>query len=159
MAEIKAFRWLGPGRLDIAKGKGGKYVIIPPYVPGICERKCNVKDPENIAALGQARIAQLIKDGMAEPINWSDAVSAYLRSDAKPQNIETGEGSPELPDVETIAERAQEISNLHDFVQEESAKLATDATNREASAALHKMGHTSVTPVSSGPLVGAGPLK
>lgn len=142
MAEIKAFRFLGPGVLHI-KRTDGRLAVIPPYEPGITEQKCIVKDPVNIESLGQPRIASLIAAGQAEQITWSDQLASFLHPDAKGFNPETGEGNPYVFDIEASEAHLQETHVFESAVQAQTAELAKNMSPAEKEAAameLRKIG-------------------
>jgi hypothetical protein len=89
MAEpkLRAFRWLGTRRAEGAVGvlqirrDDGRVVVVPPHIPGQIERECIVRDPTNLAALGAARIEELVKSGQAEYINLVDGALEMFRKD------------------------------------------------------------------------------
>lgn len=69
----------------------GRVVVIPRYSPGECERACIIRDPVNLAALGEARIADLVKVGSLEPVKWSDDLLSWLHADSPMVERDTAE--------------------------------------------------------------------
>jgi hypothetical protein len=131
MAEVKAFRWRGPGVLHIKGRPDGKLVVVPPYEPGEIEHACIVKDPVNIAALGQERVVSLIKAGSAEPITWVDGIKGFVREDAKE--------SLTLQDVQASEEQLQPTAEFEASVQKENLEKAATMTPADRAAAEHEL--------------------
>lgn len=71
------------GANEAAEAMGNtRIVIVPPYEPGVCERACVIRDPVNLAALGDFRIAALVKEGSLEPVKWSEDILSWLHADS-----------------------------------------------------------------------------
>jgi hypothetical protein len=144
MAEVKAFRWKGPGVLHITGRPDKKLVVVPPYEPGVIEHGCIVKDPVNIAALGQERIASLIKDGQAETVNWTEQVLGFVRPDAPAFDAaENPDGSLAIADAQASRDHLQATMELEDHISEQLRVTAATLSEREkeaANAALRKIG-------------------
>ena len=64
-----AIRWLGPGALHInLDPTGNERIVVQPYNPDLPIEKqlgCNIRKKENLAAIGEKRIAQFIAEGKA----------------------------------------------------------------------------------------------
>ena len=161
MAEVKAFRWKGPGVLHI-KRPDGKLEVVPPYSPGEIEKGCNVRDPVNIESLGQARIAALIASGHAEPIKWTDEIAAFLKNDPPPLDPETGQGSLAVSDAKSSEAALQETHKFETFVQKANDEKAKEMSPTERAAAEHdlrKVGMSGQVKIAQpGPLAGGGSL-
>ena len=161
MAEVKAFRWKGPGVLHI-KRPDGKLEVVPPYSPGEIEKGCNVRDPVNIEALGQARIAALIAAGQAEPIKWTDDIAAFIKNDPPPFDPKTNEGSVALSDAMSSEAALQESHKFGTFAAAAIAEHAKEMSPTEKAKAEHelrKMGGMEGARIApTGPLAGGGSL-
>jgi hypothetical protein len=161
MAEVKAFRWKGPGVLHI-KRPDGKLEVVPPYSPGEIEKGCNVRNPMNIEALGQERIASLIAAGQAEPIKWTDDIAAFLKNDPPPLDPETGVGSLAVSDVVSSEAELQKTHTFETFVQkanDEKAKEMSPTEKAQAEHELRKVGMSGQAKIAQpGPLAGGGSL-
>ena len=134
--EIKAFRWKGPGVLHISR-PDGKLKVIPPYTPGEIEHGCLVKDPVNVDALGQARIAALVAEGKAEVITWADNIAGFIRPDAKAAESTT------LADAQASEVQLQEVHSMDVHAEKQMAKAAeklSDSEKEKAAHDLRKMG-------------------
>ena len=107
--KLQAFRWRGPGALHIQRPTGER-IVVPAYKAGEIEKLCIVKDPENLAALGAARIAEFIKNSQAEAVNWVDNLANMIRDDS----------GPDLAD----AKQAQEIATESAAVSKSRADQA-----------------------------------
>lgn len=154
MADVKAFRWKGPGVLHITGRPDKKLVVVPPYEPGQIEHGCIVKDPVNIEALGQARIASLIAAGSAELVTWTDSLKGFVREDAKPQESLT------LMDAKTSEEALQPTVEFEKFVGDTIADAAAKLSPTEKAAADHelkKMGAAATSQVAAGGAIAGGP--
>ena len=124
MAEekLKAFRWLGEipslckGVLTI-KRKDGKVIVVPPHNPGAgITKSCIVRDIENLAALGEARIEELVKTGRAEFIKMADGLMDFLHPEPKmdPASANPDEATHPLADIKAGQETAQAASTASD---------------------------------------------
>jgi hypothetical protein len=152
MAEIKAFRWLGAGVLHI-KRADGKLVIVPPHEAGVIERRCIVKDPQNLAALGQDRIAQLVKDKLAEVVTWTDQVGGFLHEDAKE--------SLTLQDAQASEAHLQPTAEFEASVQKANAESAATMSPADRAAAEHELrrigGPATTAQVATSGILAGGP--
>ena len=81
--KLQAFRWKGPGVLHIQLPTGER-IVVPAYEPGSIEKACIVRKSENLSALGAPRIAEFIKDGKAEAVNWVEGLEGMLKEDNGP---------------------------------------------------------------------------
>jgi len=154
MAEVKAFRWKGPGVLHIKGRPDGKLIVVPPYEPGVIEHGCIVKDPVNIAALGQDRIASLIAAGQAEIVTWTDQIKGFVREDAKLEESMT------LSDVKASEGELQKTVDFEKHVEETTAEIAKTMSPTEKANAEHelkKMGMAATAPVLAGGAIAGGP--
>lgn len=157
MADMKCFRWRGPGMLTIGRKDGLK--CIPPYTPGEVERACLVKDPVSLEALGAARIQSLIDAGQAEAVAWSDNIMSFLKPD-DPNSLV-------LADVQAAEVELGKTYAFDSAVAEQTAKLAESMSPAEKEAAsyeLRKMGLGATAKIATlGPdrpaLTPAGPDK
>jgi hypothetical protein len=133
MAEVKSFRWKGPGVLHL-KRLDGSLAVIPPYEPGIIEHGCIV----NVAKykdLDQDRIASLITAGAAEAVRWIEEAVGMLRPDAKPEESLT------LGDAQrSEAEFARTgLVAFENNVTEMTAKLGEQMSPTEREKAAHEL--------------------
>ncbi len=133
MADVKSFRFLGPGTLHISRPDGLR--VIPPYIPGEIERACIVSDPVNLESLGQPRIASLFAEGRAEPVKMTQEIMAFLKAD-DPNSLT-------LADARASEAELQSTYTFDSAVQKQTEELAKNMSPAEKEAAafeLRKMG-------------------
>jgi len=81
----RAYRWLGPGVYHL-KTPDLKVRVVPPHTPGEIEHACIIRDPKEIAVMGEKLIADFIRDGRLQEINWTEEFAGIFHPDASPEN-------------------------------------------------------------------------
>ncbi len=153
MAEVKAFRWKGPGDLHLKALVDGHLVVIPPYIAGEIEKGCIV-NVEKYRDLDQARIQSFFKEGQAEPVRWTDDVMNFIRPDA------TASESMTLDDAKKSEDHLQPTVQFEQFVADQTAEIAKKMSPTEKATAEHelrKMGAAATAKVAQGGAIAGGP--
>ena len=143
--KLQAFRWKGPGVLHIQRAAGERRVV-PAYEPGQIEKACIVKDPENLAALGAARITEFIASKQAEPVNWVEGLAGMLKEDSP-------EALVDAKQADEIAQKAAKDSASVAVAAKAEKKAGNPRANAEAESSTTP---SAMAPVAAAP---AGPKK
>lgn len=85
----RAFRWKGPGILQITRADGTVVIIPPGDDPEYKDDpRCRVRKPENLLALGVERVEQFIQQGLAEALPLGEKIAEALKGENEKKDDE-----------------------------------------------------------------------